>query len=113
MPRHFTVYLISMLCTVYRLRHQGAKLSPDEIKASALIGTLCKTKHGPVGQPVKTATLKDGTGRDILPELTCAAVATVDRGGIMIRGNVKHYVGEQLKITLQVWWCVPVACGQV
>ena len=101
------------MCTVYRLRHQGVKLSPDEVKAAALTGTLRVTKHGPVGQPVKTATLRDGTGRDILPELTCAAVASVDRGGIMIRGNVKHYVGAELKITVQVWWCVPLTSGQV
>lgn len=87
-------------------------MTSDPFKATALTGTLRVTKHGPVGQPVKTATLQDDIGRDILPELTCANVATVDRGGIMIRGHVKHYAGAELKITVQVWWCVPITSGQ-
>ena len=97
-----------MLCTVYRLRHQGVKLSSDEIKASALTGTLRVTKHGPMGQPVKEATLQYPTGRDILPPLRCAKVVTVDRGGLMVHGNVTHFAGLLERVTGQTWWCVPV-----
>jgi hypothetical protein len=78
-----------MLCAVYRLRHQGVKLSPEEIKATALTGTLRVTKKGLMGQPVKTATLQDATGRDILPPLRNAHIDTVDRGGLMVHGGVK------------------------
>lgn len=56
------------------------RVTSDEIKATALTGTLRMTKHGPMEQPVKTATLQDATGRDILPPLRCAKVVTVDRG---------------------------------
>ena len=77
-----------------------------------MTGTPRVTKHGPLGQPVKTASLKDAAGMEILPELTCAA-AVVDRGGIMVIGNVKHYVGAELRTTVQVWWCVPMTSGQV
>lgn len=97
-----------MQCTVYRLRHQGAKLSSEEIKATTLTGTLRLTKHGPMGQPVKEATLQHPTGRDVLPPLRGAEVVTVDRGGLMVRGHVSHFEGQRERFTLQVWWCVPV-----
>ena len=88
------------------------KLSSEEIKATALTGTLLMTKHGPMGQPVKEATLQDATGRDILPPLRRAKVVTVDRGGLMVHGNITYFAGIQERVTGQTWWCVPVAHAQ-
>ena len=83
------------------------KLSSDEIKATALTGTVRVTKHGPMGQPVKEATLQDGAGRDILPPLRCAKVVTVGGGGLMVHGNISYFAGIQERGTGQTWWCVP------
>ena len=87
-------------------------MTSDPIKTTALTGTLRLTKHGPMGQPGKTATLQDVTERDILPPLRYAQVGTVDRGGLMVHGNITYFAGIQERVTGQTWWCVPVAHAQ-
>ena len=84
------------------------RVTPKDIKVAALTGTLRVTKHGPVGHPVKTSTLQDAKGRDILPPLRCAQVDTIDRDGLMVHGNLSHFVGPQEKVTRQAWWCIPI-----
>lgn len=101
-----------MYCTVYRLRSEGTKLTPPEVRATAVSGWLIFRAKREDGAPEPHAhLLRDEHGRigleDVLPTLKFADLRAIDRGGILLRGReIRKNPYQQLR---QTWWVVPAA----
>lgn len=103
-----------MYCTVYRLRREGAKLAPPDVRATAVAGWLLFRAKREDGAPEPHAyLLRDENGRigleEVLPTLKFADLRAIERGGILLRGReIRTNPYQQIR---QTWWVVPAGAG--
>jgi len=96
------LYIYPVLCCVYRLRREGQRLSPDEVKQTKALGYLKYGKRG--GWPTHDATLRDSDG-ELLLELMYCSLVKIERGGILMRG--REPIDCQSSHP-QTWWILPM-----
>lgn len=105
-----------MHCTVYRLRRDGEKITPEEMRAAAVRGWLywgAKSLRGP--QDKHAFLLARENGRvaydEVLPTLTQARLVRIEYGGLLLSGfEVRIDPWQQLR---QSWWAVPTGQAPV
>lgn len=100
-----------MHCTVYRLRRDGAKLPPEDVKLTAASGWLYWGQKSTLGPPERHAfllTRADGKpGMDeTLPTLRFARLLKIAGGGILMSG-FEHPSSPPHTQLRQTWWIVP------
>lgn len=99
------LYIHPVFCTVYLLRENGVRLSPDEIKArGGVAGFLVFGQRPVVPEMIANLHPKQGDVQQLLPQLECAEVVKV-RDGLMVRGLLVNW--KDYSSVRQSWWCVP------
>lgn len=99
-----------MHCTVYRLRRDGEKITPEEMRAAAVRGWLYVGPCSRMGPPEQHACLltseRGRVGYDeTLPTLKYANLKRIELGGLLLSGfEVRIDPWQQLR---QTWWVVP------
>ena len=99
------LYAFPVFCTIYRLRTNGHKLSPDQVRLSGFPACLIFDKH-PI-HPTMRASLLDPATRRTLDYIDNAQIKKVTEG-VLVAG---FEAGPGAMDSRQTWWCVPVAAG--
>ena len=95
-----------MFCTVYLLRENGEKLSKEAVRAQPHVGWLYLGKDTRKFYPQEAARLFRSARDDVISVLVHPQVKTIQRGGMLIRGQ-EECVTPQMVNAAQAWWVVP------
>lgn len=100
------MYISTVFCTVYELRQNGRRLTPDEVRARGAQTGFLVFGPTPVIPETHAQLFADETMRvQLLRELRYVEVKRI-KGGVMLRGlwvEPVTYASQP-----QSWWCVPI-----